>query len=117
MGLVLELGTGDEGGEGRVYRYTGGHFVKTWDGPVTQEGTRGLTLSALGDLVISASGGGEAVIYGLEGGGLWHRGDLRTTMSGALVLMPGPSGSIEVVAGAGGRGSGTTPIRVSPLGF
>lgn len=113
MGLVLEVGAGDEGGEGRVYRFAGGHFVKTWGAPVTQEGTRALTVSGLGSLVAFLPVGGPPVIYGLEGGSLWLRGSLESAVGGGLVLTEGPQGATEFVS-ASGRSS---PLRASPLAF
>ena len=117
MGLVLEVGAGDEGGEGLVYRYAGGRFEKTWGGPVTRAGTRSLTLSALGDLVAFGSGGDAVAVYQLDRGGLWFRGSLGTTMGGALVLVKGPNGETEIVAGAGGAGLRGSPPRATPLSF
>ena len=117
MGLVLEVGAGDEGGEGRVYRYGGDRLEKTWGGPVTREGTRALALSVLGDLVAFGSADGTVAVYGLEEGALWLRGSVEGGPAGALILMEGPHGVPEIVAGAGRMGLKNSPLRATPLGF
>ncbi len=119
--LVLEAGSGDEGGEARVYRMVGRRYAEVWRGPVTEGGRRALNLSSLaGASGLVAVGGvdGAVRVYTLEGDGLRFRGygPVGDGLSGLLLLEDAGRGA-EILTGMRGAGAGRPMMRISPFSF
>ena len=118
--LVLEAGTGDEGGEARVYRAPGGTFREVWRGPVTENRLRATHLSAVpGRFGVLAAGspGGQIQFYRLEGNRLTYQRteDVRGGLTGLLLVQDGRR--VDMLVGIRSSGAAPPVLRKAVLSF
>lgn len=117
--LILEVGTGDEGGEIRLYRTSGQPYPReVWRGPGTPGGARALNLATLPGSNAIAVGAidGTVRLFELEGDGLRFRasGPPARPLTG-LLLLNSPGGRARLLLGA--RGARMSAARLLPLPF
>ena len=106
--LVLEAGAGDEGGEGRLFRFTDGSYTQIWSGTITDYGRRALSLSAIpgkNGMVAVAEVEGSVRLFRMEGDALRFRGPgpVARGVTG-LLLLQGSGQELTVLTGTGSAG-------------
>ena len=115
--LILELGAGEEGGDGIGYAFSGTGFVEAWQAPLARRPIRILHLSGLpGSDQLSASavdGSATFLRTGRDGPSI-----MRTEQMGApaapRLLAPGPTGPLLVTARPERLGT-MLPLTVTPI--
>ncbi|MDA0748875.1 MAG: VCBS repeat-containing protein, partial [bacterium] len=115
--LILETGTGEEGGTAVVFRLYPQHALETWQGPVTENSIRALNLCVLPGSHLVAIGpvSGNIELFTLDSNGLRFvaHGPRAHPLTG-LLLLPDPGRAVEVLTGI----SGPRPsIRSTPFSF
>jgi hypothetical protein len=115
--LILETGTGDEGGEVRVFGLGLTHHREIWRGQATEHRNRALSLASIpgtGHLVVG-SVTGDVRLFLLEKTGMSFRGKgpSQRNISGILLLDDG----LEVLSVIGTSTTSQVPASILPLSF
>jgi len=116
--LVLEVGTGEEGGQARVYRASGRACVEVWRGPLTRDRLRALDVTALsgspGWVAAAAVDGVVRVyLYAMDALRL-ARQEVHGTPRSGLVIVHDPVYGAKLRIGGASPGSSPRTLKLSP---
>ena len=114
--LVLERGTGEEGGEALIIGLKKYQHREIWRGYITNRGQRALNLATMetsGQLVVGATNG-SVRLYQITESGLHFRGHGPSLGNAAMLLVHRKQGGISLI---GGRVVGSQSVSVSPISF